>query len=356
MSQSYRSWGELVVPQQLAPRAELGHRVGIQVGAGSAGPPRIAARTVYRRGVAHADVDVALAVERGGYAPAAAGVDVRVPPQVLHLVPAPLRRAGSGVQRPQRSLGVGEILTHRGVGLHGGHVHRAVVVARGHADALVVVAGQRPDPQLPAGGRRQGERGVIRRPVHHCVGHVDAVRAAVGRVVGVPPQDLAGGEADRHHVRLQVLDVNHAVHHHRRGRVSAVGVRCGYPRSGTVHATPSFDTFELLIGLATSRVFCWLPPGSVQPAATAGSALPVGAGPPDPPAAPVPLPAGEPGGQASALAGWWLLAQPPAARLAAATRHTPAAPRASGAGSHRRIYPSDAPSAGFCVAAPNSSA
>jgi hypothetical protein len=34
-------------------------------------------------------------------------------------------------------------------------------------------------------------------------------------------------------------------------------------RSGTVHATPSFDTFELLMALATSRVFCRLPPGSV---------------------------------------------------------------------------------------------
>jgi hypothetical protein len=40
--------------------------------------------------------------------------------------------------------------------------------------------------------------------------------------------------------------------------------------SGTVHATPSFETFELVIALATSRVFCRLPPGSVQPAATAG--------------------------------------------------------------------------------------
>src|SRR5579862_2918811 len=109
-------------------------------------------------------------------------------------------------------------------------------------------------------------------------------------------------------------------------------------RSGTVHATPSLDTFELLIGLATSRVFCWLPPGSAQPAATAGLALPVGAGAPDLPVAPSPLPAGEPGGQASAFAGWWLLAQPPAARLAAATRHTPAT-----AGQRARITPPSLP-------------
>ena len=36
---------------------------------------------------------------------------------------------------------------------------------------------------------------------------------------------------------------------------------------GTHHATPSCATFELVIGLATSRVFARLPPGSVQSAA-----------------------------------------------------------------------------------------
>src|SRR6202035_1445363 len=40
--------------------------------------------------------------------------------------------------------------------------------------------------------------------------------------------------------------------------------------TGTHHATPSWVTSELVIGLATSRVFCRLPPGSVQAAATAG--------------------------------------------------------------------------------------
>src|SRR6266566_10130770 len=61
--------------------------------------------------------------------------------------------------------------------------------------------------------------------------------------------------------------------------------------TGTVHATPSLATFELLIGPATSRVFARLPPGSVQaaagPDAVAPGAMPggftwagaVGAGP-----------------------------------------------------------------------------
>src|SRR6266700_3015117 len=47
---------------------------------------------------------------------------------------------------------------------------------------------------------------------------------------------------------------------------------------GTDHATPSLATFELLIGLATSRVFARLPPGSVQAAAGLG-AVPPGAVP-----------------------------------------------------------------------------
>ena len=37
--------------------------------------------------------------------------------------------------------------------------------------------------------------------------------------------------------------------------------------SGTVQATPSFATFELVIALATSRVLARSAPGSVQPAA-----------------------------------------------------------------------------------------
>src|SRR5690242_5013993 len=38
-------------------------------------------------------------------------------------------------------------------------------------------------------------------------------------------------------------------------------------RSGTVQATPSLATFELVIALATSRVLARSAPGSVQPAA-----------------------------------------------------------------------------------------
>ena len=137
-----------------------------------------------------------------------------------------------GVQRPQDPLAAAQVLAHGRVDRHGRHVHGAVVVAGGHVDALVVVADQRPAPQLPAGGRRQGDRGVVRRRVHHPAGHVDAVRAAVERAVVVRPQDLAGGELDRHHVRLQVLQVHHAVHHDRRRRVTVgEGRRCRLHRS-----------------------------------------------------------------------------------------------------------------------------
>src|SRR6185312_9869798 len=40
--------------------------------------------------------------------------------------------------------------------------------------------------------------------------------------------------------------------------------------TGTHQATPSVETFELVIALATSRVFCRLAPGSVQAGATPG--------------------------------------------------------------------------------------
>src|SRR5207253_5609710 len=162
--------------------------------------------------VGHADVYVALGVERGRVPLAAAGVDVRVPPQVLHLVPAPLRRAGRGVQRPQGGLAAAEVLAHQRVDRHGGHVDGAVVVPGGHVDALVVVADQGPAPQLTAGRGVQRERGVVRGRVDDPADHVDAVRAAVGRVVGLCPEHLAGSEAHRHHVGLQVLDVDHAVY------------------------------------------------------------------------------------------------------------------------------------------------
>src|ERR1700719_964836 len=52
--------------------------------------------------------------------------------------------------------------------------------------------------------------------------------------------------------------------------------------SGTVHATPSFETSVLVIPLATSRVFARSAPGCVQPAAgrpVAAGAVPVTAVP-----------------------------------------------------------------------------
>jgi hypothetical protein len=77
---------------------------------------------------------------------------------------------------------------------------------------------------------------------------------------------------------------------------------------------------ELLIALATSRVFARLPPGSVQAAATAEFAEPLGV-----------LPAALAGAclaeQAGALELLPLLVlQPAAARPAAASRLTPATP------------------------------
>ena len=132
--------GQLVVPQQLAVRAELDHRVGVQVRTRPAAPERVVPGAEERGGVGHADVHVALGVERGRVPLATAGVDRRVPPQVLHLVPAPLRRAGRGVQRPQGGLAAAEVLAHQRVDRHGGHVDGAVVVPGGHVDALVVVA------------------------------------------------------------------------------------------------------------------------------------------------------------------------------------------------------------------------
>src|SRR5258708_1274078 len=83
---------------------------------------------------------------------------------------------------------------------------------------------------------------------------------------------------------------------------------------------PSFDTFALVMALATSRVFCRLPPGSVQPAAAAAlgelPALPV----PGPLAAV--LPADGPDEQAAGELA--LLPQPQTARPVASTRETAA--------------------------------
>ena len=143
-----------------------------------------------------------------------------MPPQVLHLIPRPFRRAGGRVEGPECRLGTAEILALVRVDGHGQHVHGAVVVAGGHVDALTVVADQGPAPQLPAGGRRERDRGAVRRRVNGPADDIDAVRAAVQRVVVVRPQDLAGGEPDRHHVRLLILGVHHAIHHDRRRRVT----------------------------------------------------------------------------------------------------------------------------------------
>src|SRR5271169_2606850 len=82
---------------------------------------------------------------------------------------------------------------------------------------------------------------------------------------------------------------------------------------GTHQATPSWATLEAVIALATSRVLARLPPGSVQAAATPGLAELAGTVL----AAPACLPE-----QLGALACGVLLAQPLAARLAAASRVT----------------------------------
>jgi hypothetical protein len=89
--------------------------------------------------------------------------------------------------------------------------------------------------------------------------------------------------------------------------------------TGTHHATPSVDTFELLITLATSRVFARLPPGSVQPAATAGLDEPPGALLAVPAAACLAK-------QLAVLELALLLAQPPTARPAATSTVTLATP------------------------------
>src|SRR5271166_7094893 len=73
---------------------------------------------------------------------------------------------------------------------------------------------------------------------------------------------------------------------------------------GTHHATPSVETFDLVIALTTSRVFARSTPGSVQPAAAPGAA---GCTPLDKQPAVAELP---------------VLPQPPTARPAATTRVT----------------------------------
>src|SRR6266849_1554484 len=90
--------------------------------------------------------------------------------------------------------------------------------------------------------------------------------------------------------------------------------------SGTVHATPSCDTFELVIALWTTLVFCRSPPGRDQP----GAGVFAGAGPV------AGLPAAVTAGADLEVQDWVLtllvplLPQPPATRPAAVSRVTPA--------------------------------
>src|SRR5260370_38942251 len=92
--------------------------------------------------------------------------------------------------------------------------------------------------------------------------------------------------------------------------------------SGTVHATPSCDTFELVIALWTSLVFCRSPPGRDQPWAAVFFAAGLAA---------VPAPAAAVTAGADLEVQDWvlpllvpLLPQPPATRPAAGSRIAPA--------------------------------
>src|SRR5260370_42450661 len=95
------------------------------------------------------------------------------------------------------------------------------------------------------------------------------------------------------------------------------------PPIGTHHATPSLETLELVIGLATSRVFSRLAPGSVQPAATPGLGELVAVGAMPEVAAPDVVALGK---QWTVLAlGGLVLPQPLAGRPATNTRGAPTA-------------------------------
>jgi hypothetical protein len=87
---------------------------------------------------------------------------------------------------------------------------------------------------------------------------------------------------------------------------------------GTHHATPSFETSELVMELATSRVFCRFAFGRVQPAAAAGLGEPAGAL--------LAAPVAACGEKQPVVLELLLPLQPPTARLAAASRATLAAP------------------------------
>jgi hypothetical protein len=102
--------------------------------------------------------------------------------------------------------------------------------------------------------------------------------------------------------------------------------------SGTVHATPSLDTFALVIALATYRVLARSASGRVQPAA----GRPVAAGA-------VPVTAAPRFDKHASVLGRLLalLEQPAAIRPAAATSAAPAA-----AGRRGRIVPASLPMPG----------
>ena len=94
---------------------------------------------------------------------------------------------------------------------------------------------------------------------------------------------------------------------------------------GTHHATPSCATFEAVIALATSRVFCRLAPGRVHAAATPGLGELAGAALAELAGAGLVAPACLPE-QLGALACGVLPEQPATARPAAASTVTPATP------------------------------
>src|SRR5215469_12781091 len=142
--------GELVIPEELAGRAELHNGIGVQVRTRSAAGPWVACPPALadRAGVRDANVKVALCVEGRRIPETAARVDGRVAPEILHLIPRPLWVSGAGVQRPQGPLGAAEVLPDGRVNRHGRHVHGAVVVAGSHVNTLAVVGDQRAAPQL----------------------------------------------------------------------------------------------------------------------------------------------------------------------------------------------------------------
>src|SRR5260221_9414914 len=96
-------WIELEVPLQLAGLCvQLDDRVGVQVRARPARSQRVLRVPWNRRRVAHPEVHRAFAVEGRRVPDSAAGVDLRVTPQVFrHSVEMPKLFAGLRVQPPK---------------------------------------------------------------------------------------------------------------------------------------------------------------------------------------------------------------------------------------------------------------